>query len=55
METSHLGLRYDASGCRIPSMGHWMRQLLVTICIALSLALGGKDPSSDFHLRTLSC
>jgi hypothetical protein len=35
-------------------MGPWMCQLLATPCVALSLALGGSDPSSVFHLRTLS-
>jgi hypothetical protein len=38
-------------------MGHQMRQLLVTLCVASSLALvvlGGSDPSSGFHLQTLN-
>jgi hypothetical protein len=38
-------------------MGYWMRQLLATLCVDSSLglvALGGSDPTSGFHLRTLS-
>jgi hypothetical protein len=38
-------------------MGHWMHQLLATLCVASFLALvalGGSDPSSGFRLRTLS-
>jgi hypothetical protein len=38
-------------------MGHQMRQLLVTLCVASSLALvalGGSDPSSGFRLQSLS-
>jgi hypothetical protein len=38
-------------------MGPQMRQLLATLCVTLYLtlvALGSIDPSSGFHLRTLS-
>jgi hypothetical protein len=38
-------------------MGLRMHQLLVTLCVASSLALvaqGGFEPTSGFHLRTLS-
>jgi hypothetical protein len=35
-------------------MGHRMRQLLATLCVTSSLALGGSNPSSGFHLQTLS-
>jgi hypothetical protein len=35
---------------RITSMGHQMRQLLATLCVASSLALGVSDLSSGFHL-----
>jgi hypothetical protein len=38
-------------------MGLWMRQLLVTLCVASSLALvalAGSDLTSGFCLRTLS-
>jgi hypothetical protein len=38
-------------------MGHWMRQLLATLCVASSLALvalGGSNLTGWFHLRTLS-
>jgi hypothetical protein len=32
-----------------------MRQLLGTLCVTSSLALGGADPTGGFCLRTLSC
>jgi hypothetical protein len=38
-------------------MGYLMRQLLATICVALSLtlvALDNSDPSNGFLLRSLS-
>jgi hypothetical protein len=35
-------------------MGLQMRQLLATLYVTLSLALCGSDPSSRFHLQTLS-
>jgi hypothetical protein len=38
-ETSWSGLRYEVVGCQVPSMGHWMSQLLATLCVALSVAL----------------
>jgi hypothetical protein len=47
-KTSQLGLRYEALGCRVPSMGHRVRQLPATLCVASSLALvalGGSDPT----------
>jgi hypothetical protein len=31
-----------------------MRQLCATFCVTSSLALGDSDPSSRFHLQTLS-
>jgi hypothetical protein len=31
-----------------------MHQLLATICVDSSLALGGSDPTSGFRLQTLS-
>jgi hypothetical protein len=56
-ETSRLGLRYEAQGCWVPSMGLQMHQLQVTLYVASSLALvtlGGFDPTSGFQFRTLS-
>jgi hypothetical protein len=56
-ETSRSGLKYEARGCQVPSMGPQMSQMLVTICVALSLtlvALGDSNLASGFHLRTLS-
>jgi hypothetical protein len=35
-------------------MGLQMRQLLATLCVASSLTLGSFDPTSRFHLLTLS-
>jgi hypothetical protein len=38
-------------------MGPQMRQMLATVCVALSLALvalGSSDSTSGFHLGTLS-
>jgi hypothetical protein len=38
-------------------MGHRMRQVMATLCVASFLtlvALDGSDPSSGFHLQTLS-
>jgi hypothetical protein len=56
-ETSRPGLRYKASGCRFPSEGSCVCQLLATLSVALSLALfalGGADPTNRFCLGTLS-
>jgi hypothetical protein len=44
-------------GCRAASMGSWVRHLLATLCVALSLTLfarGDADPAGGFYLRTLS-
>jgi hypothetical protein len=40
-----------------PLDGHWMCQLLATLCVASSLALvalGSSDPTGGLHLRTVS-
>jgi hypothetical protein len=56
METSSLRLRYKASACQLPLMGSRVAPQLVTLCVALSLALfslGGPDPGGWFFLRIL--
>jgi hypothetical protein len=56
-ESSWSGLRYEACGCQVPSVGLWMCQLLAIPCVASSLALvalGGSEPIGRFHLQILS-
>jgi hypothetical protein len=56
-EASRSGHRYKAWGCRIPSMGQRVCQLLAILCVFLSIALvalGGSDPIGGFCLWTLS-
>jgi hypothetical protein len=57
-ETSRLGPRYQACGCRVLSMGpQKVPDAGHPFCVALSLALfamGGADPTGGFCLRTLS-
>jgi hypothetical protein len=56
-ENSQSKLKYEAWGCQFSSMGPRMHQMLATLCVTSSLALvalGGRDPTSGFHLETLS-
>jgi hypothetical protein len=55
-KTFRSGLRYEAWGYRVPSMGHQVSQLLATLCVASFLvlvALGGSDPIDGFFVQTL--
>jgi hypothetical protein len=56
-ETSWPGLRYEAWGCHVPSMGPWVCPLLATLCVASSLALfawGDAGLADGFCLWTQS-
>jgi hypothetical protein len=53
----NLPIETQIQSFRVSLMGHWVCQLLVILCIALSLALvslGGSDLLGGFCLQTLS-